>query len=160
MHRDYGPVLPEWFRLRKEAVLLKERELEEKKSLGLYDSDSISFLLEFGTLNLDFGRQTGKSYFIVNFMMNEFEGKCIVLTPNERVSDCLRRNVWPRNECSKGDRIYTIKDFLKSDMLSSLSGVSKQIYIVIDSSSLISKTQLESIYKTASSLNTEMVVLC
>lgn len=150
-------LLQQWFELRVKALSLKERELEEKKRLDLYHLSSIEFLKEFGTLNLNFGRMTGCSYFITNFLMEKFKEKCLVITFNSKVSENLISRTIPKPDL---ENVYSIRQFMTPKTFEKIKNGIKPEYIVVDASLVFEKSQTEYVYSAASDLKAKLVILC
>ncbi len=63
-------ILKTYFELRQSLVENKLQELETRKEI-ISNLSPMHQLKEFKTLNLDFGRQTGSTYFMLNWLAKE-----------------------------------------------------------------------------------------
>ena len=155
MERMYKRVsknaLEQWNELRWEAFRIKDDEESNRMMSGNADNlTRLSYLHEYGTLRLNFGRQTGNSWFVVEFA-REFSNETAIVTINEKTKNkipedghYLRINSLTLNELYDPNKTAWIRPR----------------YLIIDNSDLISDQDLIKIYKVAAEVRTELIILC
>ena len=155
MERMYKRVaknaLQQWNELRWDAFEIKNDEESNRMISGTANSFSrLSYLREFGTLRLNFGRQTGNSWFAVEFA-KEFDRETIIVTINEKT-----KNKIPEDGYYLRTNSLTLEELYNSNKTAWI----RPRYLVVDNSDLISEQDLIKIYIIAAEVRVELIILC
>ena len=152
----FDQLLLGYFEARIKVLELKLSELKFNKELKIFDHiKPLDFLKEFGTINLDFGRITGKTFFIATYLLPKLKDKCLVVTRIGRSRDVFLDS-YPFSRTYKNN-IYTIRNFLNLGKLNSLVNAT---CVVVDDSAILSKVEISAIQSVAATYGIEIVILC
>ena len=143
-------VMQEWFDLRYRLFKLKLLDLSTKNVLkGLICEED--FLEEHGTLNLNFGRQTGNTTFAKS-LFQALGGSLLVCHNQRMVEHVLRDMPYYLPHCGS---VCTLRQFCNLNFV----GYSFR-YLIFDASECIAWETKDSIPAIASRLKAEMIVYC
>ena len=143
-------ILQEYFDLRKNLLINKILELSNRdhmqESLG-----KRAYLEEYGTLRLDFGRQTGNSYFIkeIDKKMSSVQKKPFI---------CV---VFIKQSMKDYHQLKNAASFTKYQIFNTPVSLSDYQTVIVDNSSCIPAFELKKIYDLCSfpDSKTELIIL-
>lgn len=146
-------ILNEYFNSRKRLYVNKIQELILRIKVKNY-LPYINYLKEFGTLRLDFGRQTGNSYFIkyLDNILN-IESLFVIFNNNDQLN---RTNLKNSNVSTYYDIQHLARDLnIKNRDLN----IHKSSILVVDNSSVYSDSMLQDIYSWSAYYMYDLVIL-
>lgn len=141
-------MLENYFLIRRSLLINKIDELRLRSHM----KDCLSrgaFLREFGTLRLDFGRQTGNSYFIQQ--IDQGIGRA-----DKIPSICT---IFYRQNIKNYHRLKYIPSFTKGNVLNNPSNIGIYQTVIVDTSSLYTKEELDEIYLRCATGETQLIIL-
>lgn len=145
-------VLQEYFELRKSLLINKILELNSREHMKDYLSRE-AYLREFGTLRLDFGRQTGNSFFI-----KEIDKK--MSNVQKKPSICA---IFFNHNIRKHTNLENIVCMTKYQLFNNPIKLSDYQTVIVDNSSVFESHEIQKIYDLCSigdrKSNTELIIL-
>lgn len=141
-------MLENYFLIRRDLLINKIDEIRLRSHM----KDSLSreaFLREFGTLRLDFGRQTGNSYFIHKLD----EG---IARAEKIPSICT---IFYRWNTKNYHRLKYISSFTKGEVLNNPSNIGDYQTVIVDNSIIYTKEELDEIYLRCGMGETQLIIL-
>lgn len=147
----------DWFDIRRKLFEIKQEEIYfNAQRLGVAMS-ALDFLTEFATLNLDFGRQTGKTFF-AKWFYEEYKDETFVVFPNYRMRDHFIGR-------SNDGRLMTLQAFLRGDILAfthpegGIRPSPAPTFLLIENHELLADDTIDEIYAMAERVGIVMVIL-
>lgn len=143
-------ILETYFELRKSLVQNKLNELELNKDI-LKPLSPMHQLKEFRTLNLDFGRQNGSSYFILDWLTQDNHIENTVLYTHSLVQELLYKKELKKRGVLKNPIICNYKNY------DGIIGVSFK-YVIVDISACLKFQDLKNINNVCAVHNLELML--
>jgi hypothetical protein len=147
-------MLETYFLLRRSLLMNKINEI----NLRSHMKDRLSradFLREFGTLRLDFGRQTGNSYFI-----KQLDSRIVQQEKKPTVCTIFRKVCYMKYQQLKHIKSFTIQEVFNNPRFHSEPlNLGDYQTVILDNSMMYTTEELNEIYGMCASGTTELIIL-
>ena len=149
-------LMGKWFDLREAIFNLKCTDIRKQAERLNGCIDKQSFLEEYGTLNLNFGRQTGNTTF-AKHLFRMFKCNSLFVAHDMRNLNRVLGEMGCRKDYVNS--MCTLREFINSKYTNALNGLQFR-YIIFNTSDCIAGETLDNIPPLAARVDAEMIIYC